>query len=222
MTPLKKMTLKTCGDFSPSKLRALLLAMGPTQTEADGTSKKVMPQDGTALPLLKIAGEASSAETGSTPLGSYTLLQGQFIGTDLTTGELYSSKKCILPDYIGSELGAALLAAGEDGKSVQFAFEIIVKQKASSVTGYEYSIKSLMNIEPTDTAKRLMALAGITAPVAKLAAPAVDPAQQAADMAAADAAAAEAATKAAAEAAAKAEAEAKEKAAKAAAKGKGK
>lgn len=214
MTPLKKMTIKTCGDFSPSKLRAKLLALGPTQTDPDGTTKKVMPPDGTPLPIIKIAGEASSAETGSTPLGAYTLLIGQFIGTDLTTGELYSSKKCILPDYIGSELGAALLNAGVEGQSVNFAFEIICKQKASSVTGYEYGIRSLMNIEPTDTAKRLMALAGIVAPTKQLELSNVDPVAQAATLAAADAAAAEAAAKAEAEAKANAEAEAKAKAAK--------
>ena len=192
MTPLKKLTLKTCGDFAPSKLRELLLALGPTQTDPkDGSTKQVMPEDGTSLPIIKISGEASSAESGETPLGAYTLLLGQFIGQDLTTGELFSSKKCILPDYIGSELGAALLYAGENGQSVNFAFEIVVKQKASSVTGYEYGIKSLMNIEPTDTAKRLMQLAGIVAKPQQLAAP-VDPAKQSATLAAAAKADAEA------------------------------
>jgi hypothetical protein len=172
MTPLKKMTIKTCGDFTSQKLRGLLLALGPIQKDPDGKEKQVYPEDGTALPIIKIAGEASGAESGETPLGAYTLLQGQFVGTDLTTGELYSAKKCILPDYIGSELGDALLNAGAEGQSVQFAFEIVVKQKASSVTGYEYGIKSLMAIEPTDTAKRLLQLAGITVPVKQLAAPA--------------------------------------------------
>lgn len=186
MTPLKKMTIKTCGDFSVAKLRAALLALGPMVKQPDGTEKRMAPEDGTALDLIKIAGEASGAESGQTDKGSYTKLTGQFVGTDLLTGELYSSRACILPDYIGAELGAALLNAGEGGQSVQFAFLITAKQKASAVTGYEFGIKSLMNIEPTDAAKRLMALAGITAPVKQLesSAPAAAPAEPAAPAAA--------------------------------------
>lgn len=172
MTPLKKMTIKTCGDFSVMKIRAALLALGPQVVQPDGTTKQQAPEDGTALDIIKIAGEASGAESGQTDKGSYTKLTGQFIGTDLTTGELYSSRACILPDYIGAELGAALLGAGEGGQSVNFAFLITAKQKASAVTGYEFGIKSLMNIEPTNAAKRLMELAGIQAPAPKLAAPA--------------------------------------------------
>lgn len=190
MTPLKKMTIKTCGDFSVMKIRAALLALGPQVVQPDGTTKQQAPEDGTALDIIKIAGEASGAESGQTDKGSYTKLTGQFIGTDLTTGELYSSRTCILPDYIGAELGAALLGAGEGGQSVNFAFLITAKQKASAVTGYEFGIKSLMNIEPTNAAKRLMELAGIQAPAPKLAAPAAPaPAAEAPAPAAAPAAA---------------------------------
>jgi hypothetical protein len=172
-TPVKKLTIKTCGDFSPAKIRALLLALGPWQGEGDAR-KQVAPEDGTAVDLIKIAGEANGAATGQTDKGQYTKLTGTFIGTDLTTGELYSSKACILPEYIGSQLGDALLTAGEGGTSVQFAFQITAKQKASAITGYEFGIKSLMQSAPTDAQARLMALAGIAAPVAKLAAPAAD------------------------------------------------
>ncbi len=177
-TPVKKLTIKTCGDFSAPRLRELLLALGPI---VDG--KPTAPPDGTALDIIKIAGEATSAQTGQTDKGAYTKLGGTFIGTDLTTGELYSSKACILPEFIGAQLGDALLSAGENGTSVQFAFQITVKQKASAVTGYEFGIKSLMQSAPTDAQARLMALAGIEAPTPRLAAPApaaADPAPAAA------------------------------------------
>mgnify|MGYP003532524191 FL=1 len=169
-TPVKKLTIKTCGDFSPAKIRALLLALGPWQGEGDAR-KQVAPEDGTAIDLIKIAGEATGAQTGQTDKGQYTKLTGSFIGTDLTTGELFSSKACILPEYIGSQLGDALLTAGDNGSSVQFAFQITAKQKASAITGYEFGIKSLMQSAPTDQQARLMALAGITAPAPKLKAP---------------------------------------------------
>jgi len=174
-TPVKKLTIKTCGDFSPAKIRALLLALGPWQGEGDAR-KQVAPEDGTAIDLIKIAGEATGAQTGQTDKGQYTKLTGSFIGADLTTGELFSSKACILPEYIGSQLGDALLTAGDNGSSVQFAFQITAKQKASAITGYEFGIKSLMQSAPTDQQARLLALAGIAAPAPKLEAPAPAPA----------------------------------------------
>ena len=66
--------------------------------------------------------------------------------------------------------------AGDNGSSVQFAFQITAKQKASAITGYEFGIKSLMQSAPTDQQARLMALAGIAAPAPKLEAPAPAPA----------------------------------------------
>lgn len=214
-TPVKKLTIKTCGDFTPAAIRALLLAHGPWLEEGEGdkkTRKQIMPPDGTAVEIIKISGEANGAQTGQTDKGQYTKLSGNFLGQDITTGELFSSKQCILPEYIGSQLGDALLSAGEGGSSVRFAFQITAKQKASAITGYEFGIKSLMDSAPTDAQAELMKLAGMTAPILKLDAPQVDPAAQAAALAAADAAAAEAKAKAAAaEAEAKADAAAKAK-----------
>lgn len=176
-TPVKKLTIKTCGDFSAVRIRELLLALGPK--DADG--KQTAPPDGTTVELLKISGEATSAKTGQTDKGQYTKLGGNFLGQDLIDGELFSSKECILPEYIGSQLGEALMQAGENGAVVTFGFKVAAKQKASAVTGYEFKIISTTQTELTDAQKRLMTLGGMTAPVPKLAAPAEAPAAAPAD-----------------------------------------
>lgn len=162
-TILRKLTIKTCGDFTVAKIkRALQTAAGFT-----GEKPNDIP-DGLTVDLLKVAGESTGAVTAQTDKGEYTKLSGSFIGTDMTTGELYQSGVCILPQFVGAQLGAALLS--NKGSAVEFAFLIQAKSKASSVTGYEFVVKPLMESKPTDSMARLMSLAGIdSAP--KLSAP---------------------------------------------------
>lgn len=154
MKLLRKITIKTCGDFSVAKIKELLAKSGP---EVDGKPGPV--PEGGEVQLLKVAGMATSASTGQTDKGQFTRLTGQFIGTDLTTGELYQSGQCILPEYIGSQLGAALLSM--DGKAVQFAFQIAAKRKDNALTGYEYTVQPLVESQPSDAMQELMRLAGI-------------------------------------------------------------
>ncbi len=100
---------------------------------------------------------------------------GSFVGTDMTTGELYQSGQCIMPDYIGSQIGAAVLSAGSDGNgAVQFAFEIGAKAKANAITGYEFTVKPLIETKPSSAMVRLMSLAGIETPALPAPAPAAD------------------------------------------------
>lgn len=154
MKLLRKITIKTCGDFTVHRIKELLGKSGP---EVDGKPGPV--PEGGEVQLLKVAGMATSASTGQTDKGQFTRLSGQFIGTDLTTGELYQSGQCILPEYIGSQLGTALLSM--DGKAVQFAFQIAAKRKDSALTGYEYTVQPLIESRPTDAMQELMKIAGI-------------------------------------------------------------
>lgn len=172
MKLLRKLTIKTCGDFTVSKIKKLLIAAHGTK---DYEGEPVDPEDGSAVDLLKIAGEVTRAKSGQTDKGSFTRLDGQFVGTDLTTGALYQSGACILPEFIGAQLGAAVL--GANGGAVQFAFKISVKWQSNAITQYEYEVESLMESKPTDSMQRLLDLAGITVEKpAQLPAPAAEPA----------------------------------------------
>lgn len=159
MELLRKLTIKTCGDFTKLKIMKAL---------ADA---KVA--DGEGIDLLKIAGEVSGATTGQTDKGSYTLLSGLFVGTDMLTGALYQSGKCILPDFVGSAIGAAVL---QGGQSAQFALMIGAKRSDTAVTGYEFTVKPLVEMAASSAAQRLMALAGIETPKLAAPVPAADPA----------------------------------------------
>jgi hypothetical protein len=154
MQIVKKLTIKTCGNFTQKRINEVLDEK--VGKAADGKQNPV--PDGTSVDLLKIAGECSGAKSGSTDKGDYTKLTGSFIGTDMTTGEIYQAASCILPDYIGSQIGAAVL--GNEGRSVEFAFMIGARAKGNSVTGYEFSVTSLMDIAPTAAQQRLLGLIG--------------------------------------------------------------
>lgn len=153
MEILRKITIKTCGDFTITRIKEVLAAAEVAE--------------GGSVPLLRIVGEASSAKTGQTDKGTFTKLIGQFVGTDLTTGACYQSGQCILPDFVGASLG---LATQESG-SVRFAFEITAKRQDTAITGYAFGIKPLIETKPTDAMTELMALGGIKPQAVALAAP---------------------------------------------------
>lgn len=154
MVPIRKITIKTCGDFTVKRIKEVMEA--------------AKLEDGKSVPLLKIAGMSSGASVGQTDKGQFTKLSGSFVGTDMTTGELYQSGVCILPEFIGAQIGAAIL---QSKNPVQFAFQIEAKRKDNSITGYEFVVRPLIESKPTDAMADLMKLAGIAPKVAALPAP---------------------------------------------------
>jgi hypothetical protein len=163
MEILRKITIKTAGGFSIARIKEVMEA--------------AKLAEGASVDLLKIVGISTSAKTGQTDKGQFTKLMGEFAATDLTTGAMFQSQQCILPEFVGGVLGAAL--AG-NSSGVEFAFKIGARRKDTSVTGYEFVVLPLMESKSTDRMQALLALAGIdpTAKPAALAAPtpAVDPA----------------------------------------------
>lgn len=114
--------------------------------------------EGKGVALAKIVGSSSEAKTGQTDKGQFTALLGEFVGVNLLTGEVFNSGKAILPNFISEQLAAALNVSN----AVDFALEIGAKADDSAVTGYVYTVRSLVDAEPTDKMKKLLGAAGIT------------------------------------------------------------
>lgn len=141
MELLRKITIRTMGH-SLEELKAWA-----------ATAKK-----GEKRPLVRIVGETSGAKTGQHPeRGTHTKLLGSFVGTNLVTGEVFQSGTCILPEFVGAPLGAAVAS----GDKVEFGVEVGQIADATSVVGYTFSVKPLMDTKPSDRMQALMKLAGI-------------------------------------------------------------
>lgn len=141
---LRKLTIKACG-FDVSEIKSLL-----------GDKKSV--------DLLKIAGVTSSAQPGQTDKGEYVKLGGTFRAVNLDTGALFESSTCILPNFITEPLAMALQGSGE----VEFALAIGVKANPTSVTGYEYTVKPLVEAKVSEKLGNLLEAAGFNKPVKQL------------------------------------------------------
>lgn len=150
---LRKLTIKGC-NLSMKALKDAVSAV----------------EDGANVPALKIVGKSTSAAHGSTDKGPYIKFGGDFYAVNLLTGESFQSGVSILPQFVALQLEAALKASN----SVEFGLEIGAKRNDTSVTGYEFTIKPLIEAKPTDTVSALLSRAGID--LAALPKPAAAPA----------------------------------------------
>ena len=140
---LRKITLKTAGLDKT----AIQAALGNNKT----------------IDLMKIVGVTTSATPGQSDLGEFVKFNGQFRAINMVTGETFESTVAILPNFISQQLAGALTQSEE----VEFGLQIGAK-KSNSVTGYEYTVKPLVEPVVSDKMGALLAAAGMTDNVKKL------------------------------------------------------
>lgn len=150
---LRKLTLKTAGLTVEAIKTALI-----SGEDAEGKDTHHAQ-----VSLLKIAGIVTSAKPGSTDKGEYLKLIGQFTAINQVTGETFTAAQCILPDFVTAPLGSALQSGNSE---VQFAVEVIAKHAPTSVTGYQFGVKPLIEAKPSDAMQALLGTAGISKPPA--------------------------------------------------------
>jgi len=137
---LRKITLKTVG-FDKAGI-----------TDALGDQKSVE--------LCRVVGVTTNAAPGQTDLGEFLKLHGQFRAINVHTGEVFESTVAILPNFIAQSLAAAL----EGSSEVEFGLSIGAKT-AKSVTGYEFTVRPLVEAKPSDKMAALIAVAGMDRPL---------------------------------------------------------
>lgn len=145
---LRKLTIATCG-WDQAAIKAAL-----------GTSAKI--------DLLKVVGVCQSAQAGTSPMGEYVKLIGEFRGINMSTGEIYASTRCILPNFIAEGISYALGTSD----NVEFGILIGAETKTNSVTGYMFTVKPLIEPKVNDQLERLMLIATQVTPMQALEAPA--------------------------------------------------
>lgn len=137
-------------DDSPMLLRKI------TVKDLMGDKPSTPAKKGQYVPLCHVFGLASDVTVMSNDKGEYARFSGRFNGVALTganVGTLFESFKMIIPEPGSSMLFAALNET--ESKTVEFAFEIGVKQDDKSMTGYIYMAKPLFQAAPNDPMAQL-------------------------------------------------------------------
>lgn len=152
---LRKLTIKNCG-FTVAVIKEAVSEV----------------EEGQSVDLLKIVGKTTTAAKGQTDKGEYTLLGGDFFAVNVTTGETFQASKCIFPNFISETLAAALAQS----PSVEFGILIGAKNKPDAITGYEFTVRPVIETKPSESVQTLLAAAGIDPNAPRLEAPAKAPA----------------------------------------------
>lgn len=112
--------------------------------------KITKPKDGKPVDLFIVYGTARDTRSGESNYGPWTSLLGTFEIVRLEDGVMFQSAELFLPEPVNGMIISALKAAGDDvKKAVDFAFRIGIKPSEATV-GYEYTVKSLRELAPSD------------------------------------------------------------------------
>ncbi len=136
MKLISKISTKTCKAAPKLKL-----------VEVDG--KQVPRCDGDQH-LLRIVGIASAQENVDTDFGTSIKFTGQFEGTNISTGEVYRSTVCFLPDTGAGMLSGVVV----DDQIVEFAFDIHA-EASNNNNGYQYVVEPLIKMNAADPLEQL-------------------------------------------------------------------
>lgn len=110
------------------------------------------PKVGEETQLMSIIGYAKAYEMKTTAYGDSVQFKGDFKATNASTGELFRSDVCYLPDVAAGLLRNALDSSS--GAPVEFGFAISVigvkGRKDGEPNKYEYRCKPLMKAAEND------------------------------------------------------------------------
>lgn len=112
------------------------------------------PDDDGALVFLgRIIGVIRKAALLTTQYGESWKFSGEFRGTN-SDGQECVASTLFLPDVVADPLAGAV---GEEGKDVEFAFDLFIRADSGSTTGYVYEVESLQEVTSSDPVAALAA-----------------------------------------------------------------
>ena len=103
---------------------------------------------------MSIMGIASGIKLVPTQYGPAVGFTGDFEAINIETGEVFRSPVAYIPEPAQGLLAAKL----KTNESVQFSFIVGVIKSEKSVTGYEYTVKPVVEESQADALKSLRAM----------------------------------------------------------------
>jgi len=113
--------------------------VGNKKTINDG----IKEYNGASVPIMRVVGQVSGIETGSSTYGEWLALKGNFQATNILTGEVFMSSTAFVDNTYSQNIQSEL--EKEEVSIVEIAVDIHAASSDSSQTGYIYSIRPLLN-----------------------------------------------------------------------------
>jgi len=148
MQIIKKISVKTCGASPEMEF-----------VKIDG---KDVPRAKGEQSLLRIIGMTNGVKRGTGDYGPWVAFLGSFEATNMSTGEVYSSSVCLMPEAVSGILSVAV--GQEDGKAVEFGVDIGAKPENNPI-GFTYTITPLIESEETNPLRHLKKLIEAKSPL---------------------------------------------------------
>lgn len=117
--------------------------------------------NGEAVPIMRVLGIAKKMQSGESTNGIWVAFLGQFEFINLVTGESHVGGKAFLPSPVDAMIEAQL----EGSNSVEFAFDITVREDETSAVGYEYGAQTVLEVQENDPISLLKAAAAKNSPL---------------------------------------------------------
>ena len=115
--------------------------------------------DGEKVDLFRVTGMAIGLKKGTGDNGDWIAFTGEFYATrlDKATGEVleYGSSTLFLPAAAEGLLAPTVL--DNDGKGVEFAFDIGIVGRPNSSVGYEFTVETPLQVKKSDVVAKLVA-----------------------------------------------------------------
>ena len=101
-----------------------------------------LPEDGSAMPLCRIAGTVHGEKKGETDFGAWRAFTGSFVAVSRESGETFKAPRVLLPSQLDEEIGAVFAEAG--GQPFEIKVDIAVQIDDESSVGYIFVCENLL------------------------------------------------------------------------------
>lgn len=112
--------------------------------------------EGQSMRVMRVFGVATGVETGTSSMGDWECLTGEFKAINTDDEEFYSGK-AFLPGAGHSVVAGRLLGAGTEGVEFVFDFAAVADKPGAkpSATGYTYQVKPVIEQPAESRIRRL-------------------------------------------------------------------
>jgi hypothetical protein len=166
-TPSRKLSAKTIignvkkailarGGMPDMPERPAVNADGTPKVDADGNPVMLPAKPAEYVELMKITGQCTGIDTGTTTYGEWVAYKGDFHAVNMATGEIFKGTQIYVPQEADIVMRAPIEAALKDVSAVIEIGVSIEAKLTSTQVGYQYRARPLMDLAQPESRSQKM------------------------------------------------------------------